>query len=59
MLEVGKLKSTEEDQSHFCAWAIVSSPLVLGFDLTDSATMDRVWPIISNHEVVLHPSTTP
>ena len=30
------------------AWCIVSSPLILSFDMRDKAKMERVWPIISN-----------
>ena len=52
MLEVGNLANATEDRSHFGAWAIVSSPLILSFDLTDSARMDRAWPIISNRRVL-------
>lgn len=52
MLEVGRLASFEEDRAHFGAWAIVSAPLVLGFDLRDDAVMDRVWPVISNQEAI-------
>ncbi|EDQ91557.1 uncharacterized protein MONBRDRAFT_31543 [Monosiga brevicollis MX1] len=52
MLEVGNLASFEEDRTHFGAWAIVSSPLILGFDLQDQAKFDRVWPIISNKEAI-------
>jgi hypothetical protein len=33
-------------------WAIVSSPLVLSVDLTNTAMLDRVWPILSNREVI-------
>ena len=40
------------DQSIFSAWAIVSSPLVLGFDLTNKTTIDRVWNIITNNETL-------
>ena len=39
-----------EARTHFAAWCIVSAPLVLGNDLTDRATMDAIWPIISNRE---------
>lgn len=28
------------------------SPLILGFDMLDDATMDRVWPIITNTEAI-------
>lgn len=52
MLEVGNLANATEDRSHFSAWAVMSSPLILSFNLTDSARMDRVWPIISNRAVI-------
>jgi alpha-galactosidase len=52
MLEVGNLLTHGEDRTHFAAWAVVSAPLVLGFDLTDSVTVDRVWDIISNKEII-------
>ena len=42
----------EEAQTHFAAWCIVSAPLVLGNDLTDEETMDKIWPIISNREAL-------
>ena len=41
-----------ESRSHFSAWAVVSSPLTLGFDLTDEARMAAAWPTISNEEVI-------
>lgn len=41
-----------EARAHFGAWAIVSSPLVLGLDVRDDAVMDAVWPIISNKEAI-------
>ena len=41
-----------EWQTHFSAWCIVSSPLILGMDLTDSGMLERVWPIITNREVL-------
>ena len=30
----------------------VSSPLVLGLDLTNETNMDLFWPIITNHEAL-------
>ena len=30
-------------RSHFGAWAIVSSPLILSFDLTNKSKMGLVW----------------
>ena len=32
--------------------AIVSAPLVLGFDLRNTTRLDRAWPIISNHRAM-------
>lgn len=52
MLEVGRLENVTEDRTHFGAWAVISSPLILGFDLRDQAKFDRVWPVISNSEVI-------
>eukprot|EP01061_Rhynchopus_euleeides_P036021 TRINITY_DN606_c0_g1_i1.p2 TRINITY_DN606_c0_g1~~TRINITY_DN606_c0_g1_i1.p2 ORF type:complete len:417 (+),score=173.06 TRINITY_DN606_c0_g1_i1:56-1306(+) len=52
MLEVGNMASHEEDRTHFSAWAITSSPLILGFDVTDDAKVTKVWDIISNQEVL-------
>eukprot|EP01051_Picozoa_sp_SAG22_P010741 SAG22_NODE_983_length_6163_cov_8.370053_4_plen_174_part_00 len=49
MNEVGNFKNNsgeqqrmDEEQSHWALWSIVSAPLVLGFDMNDSAVMDRV-----------------
>jgi hypothetical protein len=41
-----------ESRSHFAAWALVSAPLVLGFDLTDDVRMKAAWPVISNEDVI-------
>lgn len=41
-----------ESRTHFAAWCIVSSPLILSHDLTNDTTMDAVWPIITNHEAL-------
>jgi hypothetical protein len=51
MLEVGRMKDHAEDRSHFGAWVITSSPLILGLDLTNKKVVDSVWDIISNEEV--------
>mmetsp|Transcript_47777 Transcript_47777/g.95388 ORF Transcript_47777/g.95388 Transcript_47777/m.95388 type:complete len:377 (-) Transcript_47777:159-1289(-) len=48
MLEVGNLANATEDRSHFGAWVVISSPLILSFNLSDAARMDRVWPFITN-----------
>jgi len=59
-LEVGNLKSFAQDasvktqsefrmsRSNFGAWVIVSSPLILGHDLTDDEAVDKIWPIIAH-----------
>jgi alpha-galactosidase len=57
MLEVGNFPGDAatgfiESRTHFGAWCIVSSPLVLGLDLTDSAKVDSVWDIIANTEAI-------
>ena len=52
MLEVGNMASFAEDQSHFGAWCVVSSPLILGYDVAQSEITTRVWPIISNREAI-------
>jgi len=58
MLEVGNFDETNatldaiESQTHFGAWCVVSSPLILGLDLTDTARVDGVWDIISNKEAI-------
>jgi len=53
MLEVGVGDlSFNEWRTHFAAWAIVSSPLILSHDVNDQALMNTIWPIISNTEVI-------
>lgn len=52
MLEVGNLANATEDRSHFGAWAILSSPLVLSFDLANPDLIERVWPTISNTRIL-------
>ena len=52
MLEVGRLANSTEDRSHFGAWAVISAPLILGFDAADPKAMERVWPTVTNKEVL-------
>jgi len=52
MMEVGRMASVLEDRAHFGAWVITSSPLILGYDLNDEATTDKVWDIITNREAI-------
>jgi alpha-galactosidase len=39
-----------EARSHFAAWCIVSSPLILSHDVNNATVMQQIWPIISNTE---------
>ena len=57
MMQIGNFKGdepqrTHEEQTHFGLWTIVSSPLILGFNMSDSATMDRVFPTVTNANAV-------
>ena len=62
MLEVGvsqmpargslNFLTPSETRTHFSAWCIVSSPLTLSHDLTNTSTMDAVWTIITNREAL-------
>lgn len=60
MLEVGNFGygnfehpwAIRESRTHFGAWCVVSSPLILGLDLLDKARVDSVWDIISNREAI-------
>lgn len=40
--------SMHEERTLYANWAIVSSPLILSFDVTDDAEVERLWPIIAN-----------
>ena len=44
--------SPAETRSHFNAWCIVSSPLILSMDLNNATIMENVWPIIANTEAL-------
>ncbi len=50
MLEVGRGLTTEEDKSHFSMWCILSSPLVLGNDLT--TILPKTIELLTNSEVI-------
>ena len=40
--------STEESRAMYGAWSIVSSPLVLAFDVNNDSLVDSLWPIVAN-----------
>ena len=42
----------QETRSHFGAWCIVSSPLILGHDVNDIEVTDFIWSIITNREAL-------
>ncbi len=44
--------SLVEARTHFGAWCIVSSPLILSHDMTNDTISDAVWPIIANAEAI-------
>lgn len=56
MSEVGNFQpgplQQDQEQTHWALWSIISSPLVLGFDMNDTANLDRVWPIITNRDAL-------
>lgn len=50
MLEVGRGLTAEEDKSHFSMWCIMSSPLILGNDM--STITQTTKDILTNAEVI-------
>ena len=44
--------SVVEARTHFGAWAIVSAPLILGLNLSDTSMMDLHWDTISNQDAI-------
>ena len=41
-----------ESRAHFGAWCVVSSPLVLGHDLSNDDEYDAAWPVVGNAEAI-------
>jgi len=50
MLQVGRGLTAEEDKSHFSLWCIMSSPLVLGNDMTKMTATTKA--ILANSELI-------
>ena len=48
MMMVGNLNDFTAERTHFGLWAVVSSPLVLSYDVVNATATDRIWPIITN-----------
>lgn len=44
--------SVTEAQTHFAAWAIVSAPLVIGFNFSDVDTVHKHWATITNEDAI-------
>lgn len=42
----------DENRVHFGAWCIVSSPLILAYNLSDAAEREMVWDIVTNKEAI-------
>jgi len=42
----------DENRVHFGGWCIISSPLILAFNLSDSTRREFVWDIITNKEAI-------
>jgi len=54
-LELGNFPGKDmytQSRTEFGAWATMSSPLILGFDLANKKVTDTVWDIISNREAI-------
>jgi len=54
MMEVGRIDggTPEWSRAHFGAWCVVSAPLILGLDLTDTETLEKIVPYITNTEAI-------
>ena len=54
MLEVGRIDggSFAWNRAHFGAWCVVSAPLILGLDITDTENLASIVPIITNAEAI-------
>ena len=69
MQEIGNFNGpdplrTDEENTHWGLWCIISAPLILGADLSVKETVDRIWPTITNADALMindawagHPGT--
>ena len=48
----GTMLSHSEARAHFAAWCVLSSPLVLGFDLRNETAVSWAWDIIANERAI-------
>ena len=54
MMEVGRINGGNPlwSRAHFGAWCVISAPLILGLDLTDTAKLAPIIPYITNPEAI-------
>jgi len=52
MLEVGRGLSVEEDKTHFGMWCIMSSPLLIGCDLTKLSQSNKTYQLLTNADLI-------
>jgi hypothetical protein len=50
MLEVGRGMSQEEDHTHFAVWCMMSSPLLIGCDLTN--LKPETWNLLTDSQLI-------
>ena len=54
MMEIGRIKggNVTWSRAHFGAWCVVSAPLIIGMDITDTKTLSTVIPYLLNPEAI-------
>lgn len=52
MLEVGRRLTTEEDKTHFGMWCIMSSPLLIGCDMSKLSVTKPTLALLKNKELI-------
>jgi len=54
MMEVGRINggTVEWSKAHFGAWCVVSAPLIIGLDITDTKTLSGIVPFLTNPEAI-------
>eukprot|EP00038_Savillea_parva_P011730 m.199659 g.199659 ORF g.199659 m.199659 type:complete len:667 (+) comp20803_c0_seq1:35-2035(+) len=57
MQEIGNFNGadplrSDEETTHWGLWCVISAPLILGADLSNTEIMDRIWPTVTNTEAL-------
>jgi len=57
MSEIGQFSGrdplrTDEERTHWGLWCIISSPLILSVDMSQTDIMDRIWTTITNQDAL-------